>query len=78
MPLPQPELLGEPSGMVVLQKMALARLVLLANVAPLKLASTRHAPLRLALVKLAPRRSAPRRFAREMLQPVQLRLLGAV
>jgi hypothetical protein len=70
-PRPHPLLLIEPSAIRVRQKTALARLVLLAIVAPNKSASIRHDPLRLALVRLAPRRLAPRRFARLMLQPVQ-------
>ena len=70
-PLPQPELFTEPLGMVVRQKMALARFVLLAMVAPERLALTRHDPLRFALVRLAPLRFAPRRLARLILHPVQ-------
>lgn len=68
---PHPELLTEPSGIVVRQKMALYRLVALVTVAPLRLASTRQEPLRFAFVRLAPLRLAPRRLARLILQPVQ-------
>ncbi len=77
-PLWQPLLLTEPSGMMVRQKIALYRLVLLAKVASVKSASTRQAPLRLARVKLTPVRSAPPRLARERLQRVQSSGSGAV
>lgn len=77
-PLAHLESLVEPSGIEVLQKMALARLVVLAKMAPVKSASIRRAPLRLALVTFAPSRFAPFRLARERLQPVQSRLGGAV
>ena len=70
-PLPHPELLIEPFGILVLQKIALERLVELAKVASVKSALTRQAPLRLARVKLTPVRSASRRLARERLQRVQ-------
>ena len=76
-PLWHPESLTQPSGMVVLQKMAFARFVFFAKVAPVKSASIRQAPLRFALVKLAPMNVAPRRFARLRLQPVQSRFGGA-
>jgi hypothetical protein len=69
--------LTEPPGILVRQKMALYRLVLLAKVAPVKSVSTKQAPLRLALVKMVPLRSAPLRLARLRLQPVQSRLGGA-
>jgi hypothetical protein len=63
--------------MVVLQKMALARFVFLANVAPVKSAPTRQEPLRLALAKFTPRALTPRRLALERLLPV-LSELGKV
>ena len=68
----QPLLLTDPSCMIVLQNVALARFVLFANVAPVKSEPIRHVPLRLARVKLAPRALMPFRLARETLHPVQL------
>ena len=76
--LPHPELLTVPSGMIVRQNVALARFVVLANVAPVKSALTRHDPLRFATDKVAPRALTPRRLARLMLHPVQLRFSNAV
>ena len=58
-PPEQPLLLTLPSGIVVRQNVALARFVLLAMIAPVRLASIRHEPLRLALVRLAPLQVGP-------------------
>ena len=70
-PFRQPELLIEPFGIVVLQKIASYKFVLPATIAPFRLALTKQEPLRFALVRLTPLKSAPRKFARLKLQPVQ-------